>query len=93
MVVLLVVMTAAVPRPAPRAEERFPLERPCRLIGQDDGWTGETVDVSLSGARVALHRSPEQLGFLVLLGPVIEPPNPPLGALSRSAMSGSIIVS
>ncbi len=58
MVILLVVMTAAVPRPSPRAEERFPLERACRLSCPSNGWTGETADVSLSGARIVLHPAP-----------------------------------
>ena len=57
MIVLLIVMTAGVPRPSPRSEERFPLERPCRLMGEHLTHTGETRDVSLSGARIDLHPS------------------------------------
>ncbi len=57
MAILLVVMTAVVPRPTPRSEERFPLERPCRFSNSKGEWTGESIDVSLSGARVQIHPS------------------------------------
>ena len=52
MVILLIVMTMAVPRPAFRAEERFPMDEPCRLMADGSVVGAGLVNMSLSGLLV-----------------------------------------
>lgn len=54
MLVLSVVATIAVSPPMLRTEERFELHEPCRLTFADGVWSGMLVDISLTGALVAL---------------------------------------
>ncbi len=55
MVVLLMVMTVAVPRPVHRAEERFEREEACRLMMDGFGLEGRIVNISMSGILVRLE--------------------------------------
>ncbi|MXQ06565.1 glycosyltransferase [Alphaproteobacteria bacterium GH1-50] len=59
MVVLLIVIMMAVPRPRLRTEERFPLRALCRAEGPGIRATGETRNVSLTGALIDCHPSPD----------------------------------
>ncbi len=54
MIVLLIVATIAVPRPAFRTEERFEIAEPCRLVTTTSDATGETANISLTGILVTL---------------------------------------
>ena len=49
MVILLIVMTMAVPRPSLRTEERFPADEPCRIHLEDGLASGDLIDMSLGG--------------------------------------------
>jgi cellulose synthase/poly-beta-1,6-N-acetylglucosamine synthase-like glycosyltransferase len=53
MIVLLMVMTAAVPRPVFRKEERFDLSEPCRLVTPNRTFAGDAINMSLTGLLVA----------------------------------------
>lgn len=59
MVILLIVITAAIPRPVFRTEERFAISEPCRVSTDSSETTGETIDMSLTGVLAALHRPDE----------------------------------
>jgi hypothetical protein len=50
---LLIVATIAVPRPVSRAEERFDISEPCRIVTETGDATGETTNISMSGILVA----------------------------------------
>ena len=52
MLVLLIVMTMAVPRPSFRGEERLAVDEPCRLRTQDKVIGGGIVNLSMSGILV-----------------------------------------
>lgn len=60
MVVLLIVMTMAVPRPSFRSEERFPIDEPCRVHTEDGMSSGDLVNASLGGFLI-LPDTPEGL--------------------------------
>lgn len=53
MLILLIVVTMAVPRSSFRAEERFPLDEPCRIIAEGQTIAGGILNMSLSGLLVA----------------------------------------
>ncbi|NNL35296.1 MAG: glycosyltransferase [Silicimonas sp.] len=53
MLVLLIVMTMAVPRPAFRAAERFAMDEPCRIVTPAATVGAEIVNISMSGVLVA----------------------------------------
>lgn len=53
MLILLIVMTMAVPRPSFRTEERFPLDEPCRILAESQTIAGGILNMSLSGMLVA----------------------------------------
>lgn len=59
MVVLLLVMTAAVPQPVFRAEERFAMNETVRLVTKTDVFTGDLLDASLSGALIETEDGPD----------------------------------
>ncbi len=61
MVVLLLVVTAAVPRPVPRGETRFALTEPLRLHLPDRIVGGETLNVSLSGVLLRVDGDADNL--------------------------------
>ncbi len=68
MIVLVVVMTIAVAPPAARAEERFALSAPCSLRGPGGAAAGRTLDLSVSGAQVAIDGDPPPPGSWVMFG-------------------------
>jgi cellulose synthase (UDP-forming) len=64
MIVLIVVATIAVSPPMLRAEERFAVELPARIVGDGLEHVGEVVDLSLSGGLVVLRAEAAE-GFAV----------------------------
>lgn len=54
MVVLLMVMTVAVPRPVFRVEERFDQNEACRIHLDDHDFEGAVVNISISGVFVTI---------------------------------------
>lgn len=63
MLILLIVITVAVPRPIFRTEERFDLREPCRIWAEHLDVSGETVNVSLSGLLIRLDPSETSTNF------------------------------
>jgi cellulose synthase (UDP-forming) len=60
MLILLLVAVTAFAAPARRAEERFELDEPARLRGAFGQAPARLVDLSLSGAQIALDAAPER---------------------------------
>ena len=63
MLILLIVMTLAVPRPGHRSEERFPVDEPCRLHTARSTVGGALADLSLGGMRVVPDGACDGLGI------------------------------
>ena len=61
MLILLIVMTMAVPRPTFRAEERFALDEPCRIVTETGALAGGVLNMSLSGMLVTPDGNPDSL--------------------------------
>ena len=59
MIVLMVVVAIAIPRPIFRSEERFLVREPCRLDTEAGTLLGDTENISLSGALIHVGGSGE----------------------------------